>query len=269
MSQQTVEQKKSTAIGLMKQRQYDEAIQVLGESPEYTSRELQELLELRAMCLYRVGRLEEAADCYRILADENPTSSKPLTNLGAVLNKLKNYAEAVVALRKAIQRDKQNFDAYYNLGFAHRHAGHPELAIPAYKEAIKLNPHFDQAHLNLANAYLDMNNNRLAITHYQSALTINPELKAAQTGLMTAQQRENQSGISDSNPFGRLVDVTQLAHRKDASSIKQLNDTERNQDREEVKRIAKGIRNASRHVSEEVRDKIEPALHALTRALIG
>ncbi len=262
-----LEQTKTEALTLIRQRQYAEALEVLEAVSGLPAHEMLDVLEMRAMCYFRTKDFAQACACYQQISDENPTSSKPLTNLGAVYNRLKQYPQAVSVLRKAIQRDKQNFDAYYNLGFAHRHAGHPELAVPAYKEAIKLNPQFDQAHLNLANAYLDLNNNRLAIAHYQAALAINPELEAATRGLKKAQEREI-SSTSTHSPFGRLVDVTQLAHKKCSTAMRQLSEADRKADREDVQKLTKACRNAARHVSEEIREKMEPALLALTRSLI-
>ncbi|TWT62591.1 tetratricopeptide repeat protein [Rubinisphaera italica] len=267
MAPGTMEETKSAALNLIRQRQFEEALVLLESIGDGDPSELLDVYEMQAMCYFRTKQYEQACTCYQQLAEEHPQSATPLTNLGAVYNRMKKFPEAVSSLRNAIQRDKHNFDAYYNLGFAHRNSGHPELAIPAYKEAIKLNPQFDQAHLNLANAYLDVNNNRQAVIHYQTALNINPDLEAATRGLKKAQDREIQSA-KNTNPFGRLVDVTQLSHRKSASAIKTLNIVEREKDRQEVQRIAKAIRNAARHVSEEVREKMEPALLALTRALI-
>jgi tetratricopeptide (TPR) repeat protein len=142
------------------------------------------------------------------------------------------------------------------------------LAIPAYKEAIRLNPKLEQGHLNLANAYLDINNAIMATNYYRSALLINPELEAAKRGLQRAQELNVKNQEQQNNPFGRLVNVDQLAHQKSASAIRNLSEGERQKDREEVLKLVKGLRNAARHASEELREKMQPALLNLARALI-
>jgi len=260
------EDQKQQALQLIKQGQFEEAANVL-ETIISDAGVHADLLDMQGMCYFRLNHLEQASVCYSQLADLDLKNPNPLTNLGAVYNRMKRYDQAVQALRKAIQRDNRKIDAYYNLGIAHRKAGQPDLAISAYKEAIKLNPQFEQAHLNLANVYLELNNFAMATTHYHTALAINPELESAQRGLKKTGEQELQKNQSK-NPFGRLVDPSQLAHKKSASAIKSLTDSERAKDREEVIRLAKGIRNAARHVSEELREKMEPTLLALTRAVI-
>ncbi len=260
------EEQKQQALQLIKQGQFEEAMNVIEAIISENGTQI-DLLDMQGMCSFRLGHYEQAAACYAQSAELDPQNATPLTNLGAVYNRMKRSDLALEALRKAIHRDKKKVDAYYNMGIAHRHAGDSALAISAYKEAIKLNPQFEQAHLNIANVYLDQKNTAMATTHYQTALTINPELESAKRGLKKTQEMEYRKKQQNS-PFGRLVDPSQLAHKKTASAIKPLTESERDKDRKNVIRLTKGIRNAARHVSEELREKMEPALLALTRAVI-
>jgi len=260
------EKQKQEAMQLIKQGQFEEAMNVLEAVISEQGTQI-DLLDLQGMCSFRLGHYEQAAACYAQSAELDPKNATPLTNLGAVYNRMKRPAEALGVLRKAIHRDKKKVDAYYNMGIAHRQAGDSALAISAYKEAIKINPQLEQAHLNIANVYLDQKNTVMATTHYQTALTINPGLDSAKRGLKKTKELELEKR-QQNNPFGRLVDPSQLAHKKTASAIKSMTEAERNKDRQEVIRLVKGIRNAARHVSEEVREKMEPALLALTRAVI-
>ena len=260
------ETQKQEAMQLIKQGRFEEALDVLEAIISGYGAEI-ELLDMQGMCFFRLGRYEQAAACYAQEAELDPKNATPLTNLGAVYNRIKRPAEALEALRKAIHRDKKKVDAYYNMGIAHRQAGDYSLAISAYKEAIKINPQFEQAHLNIANVYLEQKNTAMATTHYQTALTINPDLDSAKRGLKKTKELELEKKLRN-NPFGRLVDPSQLAHKKSASAIRPMTEAERDKDRKEVIRLVKGIRNAARHVSEEIREKMEPALLALTRAVI-
>jgi len=258
---------KTHIVPLLKQRQYDEALRLLEQVQAPDSAQRLELLEMQAMCYFRTGQFEQAAACYQQLAEEDPESARPLINLGAVFNRLHRYDDAIESLRKAIHRDRGNVDAYYNLGFAQRHSGHPDLAISAYKEALRLRPQMEQGHLNLGNAYLEVNNTVMATNHYKAALMINPELEPAKRGLKRAAEKDLKNRENDS-PFGRLVDTTTLTKQRSDSCLKRLTEAEREQDRAEVQRLAKSIRNAARQSSEELRDKMQPALMALTRALV-
>ena len=268
MSISAFEVEKGQVVPLIKQRQYLQALELIEQMHVSDQAHRVELLDMQAVCYFRTDQYDLAVACYQQLAEDQPQLAKPWVNLGAVYNRLKRYEEAIVVLRKAIQRDKQSVDAYYNLGFAQRHAGHPDLAIPAYKEALRLNPKLEQGHLNLANAYLDINNTVMATNYYRSALVLNPELEAAKRGLQRAQKLQEQNQESQNNPFGRLVNVEQLAHQKSASAMRNLSAEERHQDREEMLKLVKGLRNAARHASEELREKMQPALLTLGRSLV-
>ena len=260
------EEPKQQALQLIKQGQFQKSADIL-ESILSDHGSQSDILDMLGMCNFRMKHFEQAAAYYTQLSELDPSNANPLTNLGAVYNRMKRYDLAVAALQKAIQRDFKKIDAYYNLGIAHRKSGHSSLAISAYKEAIKLNPQFEQAHLNLGNAYLDVKNFAMATTHYRTALTINPDLESAQRGLNNTKEQENKKKQQNS-PFGRLVDTSKFTSKKTKLGLRQLSEKERVKDREEVIRLSKGIRNAARHVSEEIREKMEPVLLALTRAVI-
>jgi tetratricopeptide (TPR) repeat protein len=112
-------------------------------------------------------------------------------NLGAVLNLMGNFEDAVVALRKGIQLDPQRVEGYYNLGLVHRKKGQLDLAIQAYREALRLNPRMADAHLNLANLYLEKNQAKAALQHYDQALEIRPGWEKAVDGRAHAEALVN------------------------------------------------------------------------------
>ncbi len=104
----------------------------------------------------------------------DPLRAGAFINLGAVLNLLQQYEEAIVALRRGLQLDSTRVEGYYNLGLVYRRKGEQDLAITAYKEALRLNPRMADAHLNLANIYFDKDMYRLALNHYEHALQLRP-----------------------------------------------------------------------------------------------
>jgi Tfp pilus assembly protein PilF len=140
-----------------------------------------------ATVYFQLRELTSAAHHFREVTRLDPRRPGAFVNLGAILNLLSQYDEAITALRRAIQLDPQRVEAYYNLGLVHRRKGQNDLALQAYKEAIRLNPRMADAHLNIANIFLDKDQPRLAIHHYELALQIRPNWEKALDGLAEAQ----------------------------------------------------------------------------------
>jgi tetratricopeptide (TPR) repeat protein len=144
-----------------------------------------------ATVYFQVRELTSAAHHFREVTRLDPRRAGAFVNLGAILNLLSQYDDALVALRRAIQLDAQRVEAYYNLGLVYRHKGQTDLAIQSYKEAIRVNPRMADAHLNLANLYLDKEQPRQAIHHYELALQIRPNWDKALDGLEEARAKSS------------------------------------------------------------------------------
>src|SRR5262249_24330015 len=99
---------------------------------------------------FQLRELTSAAHHFREVTRLDSQRAGAFVNLGAVLNLLLQYDEAIVVLRKAIQLDPQRVEGYYNLGLVCRRKGQIDLAMNAYREALRLNPRMADAHLNLA-----------------------------------------------------------------------------------------------------------------------
>lgn len=136
-----------------------------------------------ATVFFQLRELTSAAHHFREVTRLDPLRASAFVNLGAVLNLLGQYDEAVTALRKAIQLDAQRVEAYYNLGVVYRRKGQTEMAVTAYKEALRLNPRMADAHLNLGNIYMEKEQFRQAVQHYEQALTVRPGWEKATDGL--------------------------------------------------------------------------------------
>jgi Tfp pilus assembly protein PilF len=140
-----------------------------------------------ATVYFQLRELTSAAHHFREVTRLDPTRAGAWVNLGAVLNLLAQYDEAITALRRSIQLDSQRVEGFYNLGLVYRRRGQTDLAISAYREAIRVNPRMADAHLNLANLFIDKGQHRLAIQHYQDALKIRPNWDKALDGLAHVQ----------------------------------------------------------------------------------
>src|SRR4051794_30196388 len=108
-----------------------------------------------ATVYFQLRELTSAAHHFREVTRLDPLRAGAFVNLGAVLNLLQDYDDAIVALRRGIQLDSSRVEGYYNLGLVHKRKGQNEMAVQAYREAIRLNPRMTDAHLNLANLYME------------------------------------------------------------------------------------------------------------------
>jgi tetratricopeptide (TPR) repeat protein len=139
-----------------------------------------------ATVYFQVKELTSAAHHFKEVTRLDPLRAGAFINLGAVLNLLGQFDEAVAALRRGIQIDVNRVEGYYNLGLVYRRKGQPELAIQAYREAIRINPRMADAHLNLGNVYYDKGQYRQAVQHYEQALQVRPAWQKATEGLAQA-----------------------------------------------------------------------------------
>jgi tetratricopeptide (TPR) repeat protein len=141
-----------------------------------------------ATVYFQLRELTSAAHHFREVTRLDPLRAGAYVNLGAVLNLLSEYDDALTTLRRGIQLDPKRVEGYYNLGLVHRRKGQLDLAIQAYKEALRLNPRMADAHLNLANIYTEKDQYRQAIIHYEQASQLRPGWEKAEDGLAHAKE---------------------------------------------------------------------------------
>jgi Flp pilus assembly protein TadD len=79
-----------------------------------------------------------------------PELSGPYLNLGIAYLRTDRTTEAEQAVRKALDLNPSNAQAYDLLGLIHREAGSFTAARQDYEQALKLDPLFADVHLNLA-----------------------------------------------------------------------------------------------------------------------
>src|SRR3954447_1346609 len=89
-----------------------------------------------ATVYFQLRELTSAAHHFREVTRLDPLRAGAFINLGAVLNLLNQYDDAITALRRGIQIDAQRYEGYYNLGLVYRRKGQTDLAIQAYREAL-------------------------------------------------------------------------------------------------------------------------------------
>src|SRR6187402_1538597 len=79
--------------------------------------------------LQNEGKLEQAAERFKRLIEENPYSGQLYAGYGYCLHGLKRYDESIAALQKAIDLGVAPAGQMYNIACAHALAGRKEEAL--------------------------------------------------------------------------------------------------------------------------------------------
>lgn len=243
---------------LLKERKLDEAVQMFEQAIQENSRHVAAHESLATVYFARKD-YGKSAEYFEKATKLDPRRIDPLINLGAVQNRMEDFQAAAKTLRLAVSRDRKNPAAYYNLAIAQKGLNQPHLAVSAYKEVLKLDPKMIDALQNLANLYLEMGNIQQAQFHFHKALEINPGFEKAKRGLERSLALAEEKKRSH-NPFGRLVNMEELANREAEKKLRQLSPQERFEDRNEVHRIAKECEQSAFLLLGTLRDRIGPAL---------
>ena len=140
-----------------------------------------------ATVYFQLRELTSAAHHFREVTRLDSGRAGAFINLGAVLNLLGQYDDAVTALRRGIQLDGQRVEGYYNLGLVYKRKGQLDLAMTACREALRLNPRMADAHINIGNLYTEKGQPKMALHHYQLALEIRPNWEKALAAVASAQ----------------------------------------------------------------------------------
>jgi len=101
---------------------------------------------------------------------QNPAKSRLLTQEGEKqLLRYSDYEKAEEILTKAIQYDKNNFEAYYYRGCARVNAMRYNDALADFHKAVEIKPDYADAYFNLGRTYFLMNDQDKACENYKLA----------------------------------------------------------------------------------------------------
>ncbi len=167
---------------------------------------------------WRQGRIYEGLEVlWRDTLAKNPTSFMAHNNLGAMLNKRGDYAEAETHLREclhikpgfvdgivnlakaregqqafdealrlyqqAVELQPANVQAYNGLGAVYGMTGETELSEKYLKKSLRLDPDYATAHSNLATLYVGMGRLDDAASEFEVALKLDDGLDEARSNL--------------------------------------------------------------------------------------
>ncbi len=245
------------AKALLKERKADEALAVLLKAVEVNPLHAPSHETLGAIYFSRKD-YDSSIDHFQMAIKADPRRIDAMINLGAVQNRKGDFQGAAKTLRLAVSRDRKNATAYYNLGIAQKGLNQQQLAISAYKEAMKLAPKMIEVYQNLANLYIEMGNIQQAQFHFHKALEIDPTFEKAKVGLKKSYDlaEEKKKAI---NPFGRLVNMEELANRAD-DKFRHLSSQERYEDRAVIHQITKDSEQNAAALLATLRDRLGPMI---------
>jgi Flp pilus assembly protein TadD/uncharacterized protein YrzB (UPF0473 family) len=128
----------------------------------------------RGVALEKMGRSEEAVECFDKAIMDRPNDSWAWFNKGVSLHRMGMMGEAMKCYDKALAIEPNDPDVLSNKGIALRSLGKTEEAIECYLTALKYAPKDAGIWSNLGVTYRVLGRTKDALDCYARALAINP-----------------------------------------------------------------------------------------------
>lgn len=143
------------------------------------------------------GELAEALSLARQVAAEPDAQALDFARLGSILtqrNDPTGFAEAVAALRRAVDLRPDQGILWNEYGIALSKSGAAEDAAAALRKATALSPDIAEIHNNLANVMKDAGELKAAAESYREAIRLKPDYAIAHGNLGVVLQLSGQTG---------------------------------------------------------------------------
>jgi tetratricopeptide (TPR) repeat protein len=121
------------------------------------------------------GRLDEAAEAFRLAIQNEPQYSEAYAGLGMVRLTQNSPVEAEANFKQAAQLNTGNSTAHFGLGRVYLQQGKVDEAIHELNTALYQFPNSAPTRLALGEAYLQQGNTIAAVKEFQEAIRIKPE----------------------------------------------------------------------------------------------
>ncbi|WP_175940339.1 tetratricopeptide repeat protein [Caballeronia sp. BCC1704] len=138
-----------------------------------------EVLNLAAVCCYRLDRPDDAEAHWRRVIDAHPEHAGSYGNLANLLMAQGRLADAESVYRKAVALRPDFAQAHYNLGNLLRACNRAGEAEACFREALRLCPDLAEAHYNLASLLKDGGRLAEAEAAYRRAVAVRPDYAEA------------------------------------------------------------------------------------------
>ena len=134
---------------------------------------------MQGVASHRKGDLDTAQGIYRQLLAAQPEHFDALHLLGVIALQRNDPGEAVELISRAIKSNKNNANAFSNLGNAFQALGQHSTAIEKYDRAIALEPNHAEAHNNRGNSFQNLGDHQAAVVSYDRAIAVKPDYPEA------------------------------------------------------------------------------------------
>jgi tetratricopeptide (TPR) repeat protein len=173
------------------------------------------------------GRPDRAEEALRRAAAAAP-SAEALEGLGAALNRLGRFGEALDPLRRAAELEPGRAAAWNSLGEALGNLGRNHSAAEAFARAIRAQPDFAAAHFNLGLTLRALGQAAPAMNALRQAIRIRPEFPEAlhALGRMLHSSGNYAAAVECFRPLTRLRDRDPAAHTSLGAACQMLGDLE-------------------------------------------
>ena len=131
----------------------------------------EEVLEMAAQ-FEDEGRLEDAAEMYRVALSAGGPAAETCFQLAELLYRLGDLAGARERCYMAIELDEDYVEARANLGCVLAELGQRDLAISAFQGALKYHPDFPDAHFHLGRTLDELSRREEAEIHWRKFLDL-------------------------------------------------------------------------------------------------
>lgn len=128
-----------------------------------------------AVQLEEEGRLEDAAEMYRVAMSANGPTPEACFQLAELLYRLGDLAGARERYYMSIELDDNYVEARANLGCVLAELGQRELAVSAFQGALKYHDGFPDVHFHLARILDELGQRDEAETHWREFLDLAPD----------------------------------------------------------------------------------------------
>jgi len=130
-----------------------------------------------------------ALTCFQKATEKNPQEADVWFYLGYCYDNLGRYQDAIETYKQSIRIKPDSAEAHNNLGVAYHSLGRYQDAVEAYKQAIRIKPDLADAHYNLGVAYDRLGRYQDAIEVFKQAIRIKPDFAEAHCYLGNAYNR--------------------------------------------------------------------------------
>lgn len=135
------------------------------------------------------GDLEGAERIYLRLATLKPKDAKIFESLGQIYYQKKEYNDAVLAYKAALNREKDNGFNYYNLAMSLYKLKKNNEACTCFEKSIQLNNRIGIRHVGFGMCLLRLGEARRAIKSFKTAIEIEPNNEKYQYLLKKAESK--------------------------------------------------------------------------------